>query len=151
MRSVITVTLSLAIIFSGCHSVENGAKHVINKAGEVVGVGTSELARGVAKGVDNTFTSEVVIAESLRQKGVSFGKYTLGYDSSSTRKNKLTIYLIFNKAFNGNISAKVFDLQGNEYGRANISVSGAAGEAKYADFVFDRRTDFERKSKFVLE
>ncbi|HTJ11454.1 MAG TPA: hypothetical protein VL547_05500 [Dinghuibacter sp.] len=37
---------------------------------------------------------------------------------------------------------------GSEYTQG---VSGKAGEAKYMDFVFDRRTDITSKSKITLE
>ena len=136
---------------AACHSVTDTAKQAINKTGEVIGAGSSELAKGISNGVTNTFNSEIVIADDLKHKGVSYGKFNITSDSASSSKNKLVIYLIFDKDFVGPLSVKVFDQQGSEYGRATATVTAKQGAAQYLDFVFDTRTDIESKSKFVIE
>lgn len=146
--SVLILAASLAL--SSCNWIGDKTKKAINKTGEVVGEGASEFGKGVASGVENTFDSEVSVADVLKQKGVSIGKFSIGTENSSN-KNKLTVYLVFSNDFNGNVSAKIFDKSGKEYGRTSVIVTAKKGEAKYADFVFDPRTDVESKSKFVLE
>ena len=150
MRIIVFLFIGF-LALGACKSAGDSAKNVLNKTGEVIGEGSSEFAKGLKKGVDNTFDSEVVMADALKQKGVSYGKYSLEHDSSAANKNKLIIYLIFDKDFEGEITAKVFDQKGNEYGRSREQISAKKGDAKYIDFLFDRRTDFESKSKFVME
>ena len=53
--------------------------------------------------------------------------------------------------FKQNVSVKVFDQNGQEYGRVSLLVEAKKGEAKYFDFIFDQRTNIESKSKFVIE
>ena len=48
------------------------------------------------------------------------------------------------------ISAGI-DKNGLETGRAKIDIAGKADEAAYFDFVFDKRTYIEVKSKIILE
>ena len=48
-------------------------------------------------------------------------------------------------------SIKVFDKDGQEYGRATANVAARHEDAKFVDFIFDNRTDLEGKSKFVME
>jgi len=38
-----------------------------------------------------------------------------------------------------------------EIGRTKIDIEGKADEAGYFDFIFDKRSDIEVKSKIVLE
>ena len=149
MRSIGMLIFTGALFISACHDVGDKTKQALNKTGEVIGEGASEFGKGVKAGVDNTFDSQVIIADALKSKGVSFGKYSIASGPSSSNKNKLTIYLIFDKDFKGNISARVFDKDGKEYGRASIPVSAKQGEAN-ADFIFDSHTDVESKSKFTL-
>jgi hypothetical protein len=152
MRLVGILIIAGVLFISACHNVGDKTKQALNKTGEAIGEGASEFGKGVKTGVENTFDSEeVVIVDTLKSKGVSFGKYSIASDSASSNKNKLTIYLIFDKDFNGNILTKVFDKYGREYGRASIPIHAKQGEAKYADFVFDPRTDVESKSKITLE
>ena len=148
---LIALIFAAAVTLPACHNVADKTKNALNKTGQAIGEGASEFGKGVANGVENTFDSQVDIADGLKQKGVSYGKFSITQASSASNKNKLTIYLIFDKDFSGNISAKVFDKEDKEYGRTSVSITAKQGEAKYTDFVFDERTDVESKSKFVLE
>ncbi|MBC7554797.1 MAG: hypothetical protein H7257_12555 [Taibaiella sp.] len=149
MKNLLIILLA-SLLSGGCKCVTNTAKKAINKTGEVVGEGSSEFVKGVAKGVENTLECSVTVSDELKLKGVSFGRFFISKDSGS-KDNKLTVYLIFGKEFAGNISAKVFDAKGTEYGRAVVNIAAHSNEAKYTDFIFDQRTDVESKSRFVLE
>lgn len=150
MKTIIIVAIC-TLSLSSCDYVGNKTKKAINKTGEAIGEGSSEFAKGVSTGVDNTFNSTIEISETLKQKGISYGKFSITEDTGTSHKNKLVIYLIFDKVFNGNITAKVFDRNNREYGRVSLPVSAKQAEARYIDFIFDRRTDIENNSKFVVE
>lgn len=148
--SIFVALITSIILFSSCHNAKEKTKAVINKTGETVGEGASEFVKGVAKGVQQTLDCSVVLDKSLLDKGVSFGKFKIG-DDGDARNSKLTIYLVFDKNIKQALSAKVFDKNGDEYGRSSITIEGKAGEAKYYDFIFDKRTDIESKSSFVIQ
>ncbi len=150
MRTFIIIIMA-TMLATSCKRVADGTKKAINKTGQVVGEGSSEFVKGVSKGVETSMECEIELSPALSQKGVTFGRFTVGKDTNSRNNNKLTAYLVFEKDFSGNISAKVFDTKQAEYGRAMVAITAKKGEAKYADFVFDKRTDVESKSKFVLE
>lgn len=96
------------------------------------------------------FPSDIVLSGSLAKSGLSVGRVTItGADSGND--NKLEAYLIFGNTLDRDVCMKVFDAEGREYGRVTQHVSGAAGQAKYVDFVFDPRTDITSKSKITLE
>lgn len=147
--------LILAVALIGfacaCSRVKETTKDVINKSGEVVGEGASEFIEGVSEGVDRTLDCEIILSQALKEKGIEFGKFSVNNDSTGGINNTLTIYLIFNNNFSGDITAKAIDKKGLEFGRNKIKVEGVAGEAMYVDFVFDKRTNIEVRSKIYLE
>jgi len=63
----------------------------------------------------------------------------------------LTLYLIFDKDFKAPLTVKAFDKSGLEIGRSKIEIENKAGEAGYFDFVFDKRTYIEVRSKILIE
>ena len=150
MRTVVLL-LSCAITITACHSVTDSTKKAINKTGQAIGTGASELVRGIASGVENSLNDSFFVSASLKDKGVTVGKFNVTNDTSSPNKNKLSLYMIFAKDFKGTVTAKVFDKDGQEYGRATATVAARHEDAKFVDFIFDNRTDLEGKSKFVME
>jgi hypothetical protein len=92
----------------------------------------------------------VVLSDALKKQGVSTGKITIGSTDSAT-DNILTAYLIFQNDFDRNVRVRVLDDAGREYGRTVQMIKGAGGEAKYFDFVFDKRTNLDSKGKLVFE
>ena len=93
---------------------------------------------------------EISLSESLTDKGLSTGKFTIE-NADGGRNNQLTIYLIFDRDFKSSVTAKAFDKNGLEIGRTKIEVEGKADEAGYFDFIFDKRSYIEVKSKISLE
>ncbi len=61
------------------------------------------------------------------------------------------MYLIFDNNFNKKVTLKVFDEDGQEYGRITQLINGEKNEAKYVDFVFDKRTNIDGKGKVSFE
>ncbi len=116
----------------------------------MAGKAGSEFAQGVAKGVEKTFSNEVVFSDELKRRGLSAGKIVIN-STDSTSDNLLSAYLIFAENFDGIITVKVFSPQGQEYGRTRLNVQSAKGEARYFDFVFDKRTNIDSKGRLTFE
>ncbi len=149
MKYIISI-LSVLLLTASCGKVKEKAKETINKSGETAGKAATEFFEGVSEGIDKTLQCELSLSQSLTDKGLRTGKFII--DNAGTgRNNQLTVYLIFDKNFKSPITAKVFDKNGMEVGRAKIDVEKNAGEAGYFDFVFDKRSYIEVKGKIVLE
>lgn len=147
---LITLFLLLVLTIS-CGKVKEKAKESINKGGETVGKTATEFFEGVSEGIDKTLQCEILLSQGLQDKGLKTGKFSIESDPNGGRNNLLILYLIFNKDIKTSLTAKVFDKNGLEVGRANIEVTSDAGNASYYDFVFDKRTYIEVKSKITLE
>jgi hypothetical protein len=146
---------AFAVLISGitiasCDRIKEGAKEVINKGGETAGKTATEFFEGVSEGVDKTLQCEITFSKALLDKGLRSGQFAIGSDSAG-KNNLLTLYIIFEKDFNGPVSVKAFTREGLECGRTQAVLEGRAGEAKYYDFRFDRRTDIGARSRITLE
>lgn len=139
----------LACLF-GCGRVAEGTKGALNKGGEIAGAAATEVIEGVATGVEKSWSIDVQLSEALRQSGLSLGK-TVVEDDSSGRSNRLVLYLIAEKEFDGTLQAIAVDQQGREFGRAALPLRMGAGSADFHTFQFQNRTDLERKSRVVIQ
>jgi hypothetical protein len=146
----IIIFLSLLTLLASCGRVKDKAKETINRSGKTVGETATEFFEGVAEGIDKTLQCELSLSESLVDKGLRTGKFSIE-NANGGRNNQLTVYLIFEKDFKSLVSAKAFDKNGLEVGRAKIDITGIADEAGYFDFVFDKKTYIEVRSKIILE
>ena len=135
-----TLTLSVS-----CDQVKEKTRETINKSGEIVGETSTEFLHGVKKGVDNTLNCKLEIGENLKDAGIETGKFSINSKASSNN-NLLTVYLIFNKNFNKEVTVKATDKSGVEIGRTKLKINEKSGYAGYYDFEFDTRTDIESKS-----
>jgi hypothetical protein len=63
----------------------------------------------------------------------------------------LTLYLIFDKDFSKEVTAKAFNKNNLERGRTKITIIGKSGDARYFDFEFDKRTDLGFRNKITIE
>ena len=147
---VYAILLLLFFSVTACDSLQKKTKETINKSGEVVGKSATEFIEGVSDGVDKTLQCELSLSQSLKDKGIKTGKFSIA-DTLGGKHNLLILYLIFDKDFDGTISAKVFDQDNLEMGRKALPVIDKSGEARYFDFVFDKRTYIESKSKIIIE
>jgi hypothetical protein len=144
------VYLSLLLLSVSCDRIKDGTKQSINKGGEVVGQIATEFLQGVSEGVDKTLQCTIQFSETLKAAGISNGKFSIE-SGQNGNKNKLAIYMIFDKDFSGSITAKVFDKNGLEAGRCKADVQAKAGDGRYVDFGFDSRCDIEAKSSIKFE
>jgi hypothetical protein len=148
MKPIILI-ISAIFLFS-CQDVKEKASETLNKTGEAVGNTATRFVQGVSEGIDQTKESTLSVNNSLIKKGLKYGKFYLS-DFGQTNKNVLSVYFIFEKDFSGSLIAKVYDVQNQEYGRVKISLKGKAGEARFVDFEFDKRSIFEAQSRFTVE
>ena len=144
------ILIFISLTLCSCNWAKQKTKETVNKTGEVAGKAGSEFVDGVSKGVENSFRNEVVLSNGLKDKGIETGKISI-HSTDSTSDNILTTYLIFNKEFDQEIRVKLMNELGQEYGRQSQNIKGKAGEAKYIDFVFDKRTNIDGKGKITFE
>lgn len=135
---------------ASCKWAKEKTKETANKTGEAVGKVGSEFADGVAKGVTKTFDEEIQLSEALKKAGLATGKVLVS-SSDSASDNILTPYFIFNGPIDRKVTVKVFTATGQEFGRTTVQLKGQEGEARYVDFIFDKRTNIDLRSKVVIE
>jgi len=150
MKNIILL-LIVNIMFTSCFLTSDKTRKTINEGGENVGKTASEFIEGISEGVHKSLECEISLSQNLKDKGISTGKFYIANDSLGNLNNVLTVYFIFEKDFNNEISVKIFDKNNLEMGRTKIRVQAKAQEAKYYDFKFDKRTNIEVKSKIVIE
>jgi hypothetical protein len=144
------IILFLTISFCSCNWAKEKTKDTVNKTGEVVAKAGSEFVDGVAKGVEKTFQNKVVLSNQLQKQGLKTGKIIINNSDSAT-DNILTTYLIFDENFEMKITVKLIAENGQEYGRISQKIKGIKDEAKYFDFVFDKRTNINGKGTVIFE
>ncbi|WP_346882421.1 hypothetical protein [uncultured Algibacter sp.] len=93
----------------------------------------------------------VLLSQELIDKGIKTGSFTIADIELEGKNNLLTLYIIFDKAFNAEVIAKAFDKNNLEIGRSKINIEGSVGEAKYFDFEFDKRTYIGVRNKIMIE
>jgi hypothetical protein len=149
MKYIISV-LSVLMLLVSCGRVKEKTRETINRGGETVGKTATEFFEGVYEGFDKTLQCEVSLSKTLMDKGLKTGKIVVE-NANGGRNNQLTVYFIFEEDFMSPVTAKAFDKNGLEIGRAKVDVEGKTDEAGYFDFIFDKRSYIEAKSKIVLE
>lgn len=145
---ILFVAMSALLFLTACSS--SSIKEKINKAGTVSGEAAGEFLEGASKGVEKAFDIKVSYPQNLSDKGLAFGKTTVTSDTIG-QDNLLLLYVIFNQDFNGKLTAKVFDKDSLEMGRAAVVVSGKKDEAKFVEFHFDKRTNIDSKNIVTIE
>jgi hypothetical protein len=140
----------LCLMFSSCNWAKDKTKKTLNKGGEIVGKAGSEVAEGISKGVEETFSLAIEKSKRLDSVGIRLGRVTISGTDSST-DNIVSVYLIFDRKYTGKIMAKAIDQNGLEFGRTSVNISVEPNEARFVDFIFDRRTNLDRKDHLTLE
>lgn len=140
----------LILCFVSCNWAKDKARDTIHKGGEIVGKAGAEAADGVRKGVEKSFANLVEATLELASKGIELGRIIVN-GTDSTSDNIVSVYIIFHNDFKSKVVARAIDENKNEFGRTTMEITAAANEAKYFDFVFDRRTNLDRNDKIILE
>lgn len=150
MRSSIVPVCLLAVGMSACHWAGEKTKDALNKGGEFAGSAATEVIEGVTTGVEETWSVDVRLSDALMKKGLAIGRTEVENDSAG-RANRLVIYLSTTSTFNDTLTATAFDQGGVEMGRTQLPLQLKAGSADYHAFVFQSRTDLERKSRVEIK
>lgn len=140
----------LTLTMTSCNWTKDKSKKAINKTGEIVGKTGSEFGDGVYKGVKKTFENDVKTSDRLKAKGLDLGEVLINSSASGT-DNVLTAYIIFNANFDQEITIKIFDENGKEFGRLKEHLKGEKDDAKHFDFTFDKRVKIGSKSSITIE
>lgn len=154
MKAILTFLISAVIIigvlvyvFDDLASEKSQAS--LNATGEKVGKTTTAFIKGVTKGVDETFKNNLELAPLLAEAGISTGQYKVS-SVGDGKRNRLSVYLIFDRTVTRQIFVRLIDAEGNEYGRTSATVKGNSGEARYVDFIFNPPTEIERRGTIQL-
>lgn len=142
------VLFAIASISIACRT-ESGNER-LQGATEKVGQSAAKAVKGLKTGIEKATKINIELSENLTSRGLSLGKTKLD-SKNGGRHNMLNVYMIFDKKLNRSLLAKVFNNQNEEIGRTKTQISGDAGEAKYIDFIFDKRTNIDRDFKIVVE
>jgi hypothetical protein len=148
IKFTLQLFLISALLITSCSSKK--IKEKINKTGDVAGQAIGEFTTGVTTGVEKAIEPNVELSHELLKNGITSGKIIISSDSGAS-DNILTAYLVFDKDFNQNLTAKAFDSKGIEMGRVKIPVQGKKAEASYFEFKFDKRTNIDNDSKIIIE
>jgi len=122
----------------------------IQKASEKAGEAVSEVAKGVSKGVKSSYGVRITRADTAALKTIDIGKVLLKSAEGGT-DNLLSVYIIFKKDFVRKVMLKAYDNKGLEMGRSSQLLKGKKDEARFIDFVFDKRTNIDNDSKITIE
>jgi len=144
-----TVGIALILLVS-CSRVAEGTNSALNKGGEIAGTAATEVAEGVASGMEKTWSIDVRLSPELQRRGLSLGKTMVETDSAG-KNNILVLYVIAAQDFSGPVTAVAIDKEGREYGRANSELHLVANGADYYTLHFQGRTDLERKTRIELQ
>lgn len=145
-----TLLFVLAFGLFSCEFRSGTPEEKVTRTGETVGKGTSDFIKGVSKGVSNTVQSKLEFSDALKAKGLQTGKFQIER-SKTGKRSVLSVYLIFDQDFKKKVSVKVYDANGQEYGRISQLIEGKKGDARFYDFAFDPRTNLENRSRFTFE
>ena len=151
MKTKLYILLFSAVMISSCERPSKKTQETINAGGEAVGKSATEFVEGVPEGIDKTLEAKLKMSPSLKDKGITTGKYEITDNPLGGKNNLLTLYLIFERDFKEIVYVQVFDKNGLETGRAKLQVKGNKGDAEYFDFIFGKRVEIETKSLIVVE
>jgi len=151
MRKFVLAAALLAVMVSckdeekAKDAIDQHAKEIEDKAGSAIDSTVESIKHGVEDAkeeINASLQPDVILNENLKAKGISIGKFTVENDKKGT-DNKLVIYIITEKDFNGTLTFKVLDKKGIESGRQAFKLTAKAGEAGYKEVVFDERTNIQ--------
>lgn len=147
------ILATLVLLFNACERVKDTAKNTVNKAGDVAGQTAGELLQGAAGGIDKAFELKVELSANLQAAGLKLGKCKVGTDTlqNGAVDNVAIVYIIFDKDVAKNVTAKAFDVKGQEMGRSLIKITGKAGNAGYLHIPFNKETNLDSDSRVTIE
>jgi hypothetical protein len=150
MKRITTYIFCLSVFIGSISCRTDSGNEKLANASKNVGQSAAKVVSGLKTGIEKVAKINIELSENLKTRGLSLGKTKLD-SKNGGRHNMLNVYVIFDKKINKNVIVKVFNNQNEEIGRTKSLISGDAGEAKYFDFIFDKRTNIDRDFKIVME
>lgn len=147
MKNVL-ILITIICLNLSCRT-DSGNEKLAN-ASKNVGQSAAKVVSGLKTGIEKVTKINIELSENLKTRGLSLGKTKLD-SKNGGRHNMLNVYVIFDKKINKNVVVKVYNNQNEEIGRTKSLIAGDAGEAKYIDFIFDKRTNIDRDYKIIME
>jgi hypothetical protein len=144
-RSYLLLFLCYGVMACNSSNVNDKIHNASEKAGKAV----SEVAKGVSEGVKSSFGVTITRVDTNSLKTIDIGKVIL--KSKDGKDNMLSVYIIFKKDFSRRLMIKAYDNKGLEMGRIAQLVTGKKEEARFVDFVFDKRTNIDNNNKVTIE
>ncbi|NMM47126.1 hypothetical protein [Marinigracilibium pacificum] len=175
MMRILTLTLTLTILFASCMSTEEkkqkaeeegnalvaikskllkGAGDALKsdgkEAAESASEGVGEVIKGVNSGFDKSLSGVDIAIDSATSEYFEIGRSHKDFSGEEDEK-KVSVYLIAKNNFEGKVMLKAFDADGKEIGRSTQEIKIEKDEANYSDFTFDKRTPLLQATSFSLE
>jgi hypothetical protein len=130
--------------------IGEGLKDKGKQSAQALGEGVGEVLKGAAQGLEKSLHEVKIDAPAeLAKKGVKVERAQRQDDPA--KGEGVTVYMIFEREYGGNLALKAIDASGNEVGRAVVEVFRNRGDAAYVDFIFDQRTPMTAVDRFALE
>lgn len=149
-RHKLVAIIATSIFLQSCDVFNGQSQNPLEKTAESAKSLGNQLVSTVSSKVSSIIKCEVILGENLQKAGLHSGKVTFS-SSKDANDNILSLYLIFDKKFEGKFQIKAYDDNGLEYGRIISSVSSNQNKAGYYEFVFDKKVNLEYNSKFIVD
>jgi hypothetical protein len=146
MQAIRTLFLASLLLSCGCGGAGDGGA---GELGEQVGRSATDLARGVARGVDTAMEvpielTEEVLALELEQTSAKHA----GIDAPEGKG--ITVYFVSKEPVQASLLAKALNADGKEIGRSLAVIEFARDDAQYVTFSFDKKMDSQLVQKYVI-
>ena len=130
-----------------------GAGEAVKKEGqeaaETIAEGTGEVVKGLGKGIQKGLMEvKVNPHETMAANGLGITRAARG--EQGTAQHTITVYVTFEKGFEGVLEMRAYDSENREVGRSKLESMEKDSGAKYIDFTFDERTPLMTASRFDL-
>lgn len=142
MRLLCAPILLMAIL-CGCSDKEGSTA---KKAGARVTETLTDFASGMGEGFDKKMEVQVELTEECAQAGLS-----KSVAKSLGMKQGISVYILADKPFVGNLLAKAYNAEGQEVGRVKVAVEFEADDAQYVAFPFDQEMDSQLVKKYSVD
>ena len=134
----VLLAVLLSIVGCGESSPRKAVKNAVNKAGKMVGEGTSTFFSGIGEGIDKASVDyDIRVNPILIEKGVSI---TLVKKTNGEKgKHFLSFYILSKEAVSGVLRVKMFNAKNAEIGRSETKTDLEEDGGKYVDFELDEK------------
>lgn len=120
--------------------------------GEAIGENVTDFAKGVGKGIDNKLLISTEISPALSEQGVTMTVAKQGpLQTDSESAKTISVYCLAAKAFEATLTAKAYNVEDHEIGRAKTNIKFADDDAQYVTFSFPPEMDRQLVAKYMFD